>query len=930
MSNFSTQQFNQANDFLNFIFPEVKGFIEIRTIDNFGKIVRKFFQNIREATTFALEIGSERKYNVYVGMAERKNDKSGTKENILQTYTKWCEIDATSYDNDKERALKRIQELQNLSGFPAPSVVNSTGHGYHLIWRLEEPFEIKNYAKMEREIERFEITLKGLMDFCNEEKQKDVNVAELSRILRVPGTFNIKEISPLPVETISFHKEYIYSNDIFLDFLERGKKVKNISAERFKTKQGTGIIPERYDGIDDVLECQFLKYAKDHGKDLIEPLWYDLITVLTPYKGGKEKIHELSRDYYKDSQRKYDYHNTEKKINQVIASSPGPHLCSTIAHNGFVCPEIDTCFANSPASLGRSFEKIKIKDGVYAEYWIRAKTGKNGEMVEKEGYKKISNFVIKPLLYMKCEGDDYVRAKIISKKAQQEITIPPQAWTSKQSFIKMLAPMGWTSFWGSNDSAQHIKGLVFGVEGLPEKRGCHALGRYGDLFLIGEKTISKDGFLADSPLVYLPRSGHGKGDLIERIKFKEIPEEDYKDLVSKIYKHLPKINEPLTIWPIIGWFFATPFKTLCDETENIEHFPHLNLSGGPGSGKTHTGLLFWKMFGINSSPFAAKETNFPLLFTLSNSNAIPIFFDEYKPSQMDKRERNNFHSAVRQAYNCTTVARGKPDQTVVSYKLTAPIIIAGEGSFLEQALYQRQIPVQPQKIHKLPPGCLENFRELIPLDLSSFAFPFIKWCLSQDFKSLWIQANEIYHEIYKGPKLENRIEDNIKIMLLGFIAFERFGFYWELESEETIPIKEIIENTIKLLIADTSFGALNYFLEKLSVMAMSEKIKYKTNYFMTDSRLYIHLSSSYSEFRRFARETELEGEILDENAYRRELRECEYVTGYSETHAWEELRVRCYEIDLENETIQNLDLQGFQQGKSSFEKREMGKFQNKY
>jgi len=524
---------------------------------------------------------------------------------------------------------------------------------------------------------------------------------------------------------------------------------------------------------------------------------------------------------------------------------------------------------------------------------------------------------------MKCEGEDYVKARIISKKKQQEITIPPQAWTSKQAFIKILAPMGWTSFWGSNDSAQHIKGLIFNNEGLPEKRGCHALGRYGDLFLIGNKTISKDGFLANSPLIYLPRSGHGKGDLVERVRFKQLEKEEYQMLVEKIYRHLPKINEPLTIWPAIGWFFATPFKTLCDETENIEHFPHLNFSGGPGSGKTHTALLFWKMFGISSSPFAAKETNFPLLFTLSNSNAIPIFFDEYKPSQMDRRERNNFHTVTRQAYNCTTVTRGKPDQTIISYKLTAPIVIAGEGSFMEQALHQRQIPIQPKKLQKLPSYCSENYRKTISLDISAFGLRYIQWCLSQDFKALWTKADEIFRENYNGPKLEDRVEDNIKIMLLGLQAFEDYGLYWDIEPHEIIPIQKIIENIVTLLVADTSFSALNYFLEKLAVMALLGRLKYKISYFLTDAKLFIHLPSSYTEFRKYARETELEGEILDENAYKRELRECNYVNGGSLTHAWEELRVRCYAIDLADKTIEKLDLKGFVQGKDVFEKSEV-------
>ena len=133
-NNFS-QQLGQANDFLKLVFPDVSGYIEIRAIDKSKKVSRRFFRDPEEAALHAVKMGAERNHNIYVGMAERKSSSAGTKENVLRSHVKWCEIDAASYGNDKEKALERVQQLQNLEGFPGPTVVNNTGHGYLLSQR---------------------------------------------------------------------------------------------------------------------------------------------------------------------------------------------------------------------------------------------------------------------------------------------------------------------------------------------------------------------------------------------------------------------------------------------------------------------------------------------------------------------------------------------------------------------------------------------------------------------------------------------------------------------------------------------------------------------------------------------------------------------------------------------------------------------------
>lgn len=80
-------------------------------------------------------------------------------------------------DDPSEDAMWRIYELC------PPSMIVNTGGGWHGYWILVEPLEIDDTNR--HEIKR---TLKGMAVACG----GDTKVAELARVLRMPGTVNTK------------------------------------------------------------------------------------------------------------------------------------------------------------------------------------------------------------------------------------------------------------------------------------------------------------------------------------------------------------------------------------------------------------------------------------------------------------------------------------------------------------------------------------------------------------------------------------------------------------------------------------------------------------------------------------------------------------------------------------------------------------------
>jgi hypothetical protein len=86
-----------------------------------------------------------------------------------------------------------------------------------------------------------------------------------------------------------------------------------------------------------------------------------------------------------------------------------------------------------------------------------------------------------------------------------------------------------------------------------------------------------------------------------------------------------------------------------------------------------------------------------LLKLLSSTNSVPVFIDEYKPFDMPKHRRHTLHRYMRRLYTGEVESRGRADQTVVSYRLHAPLCLAGETRPIESALVERIITANPSK-----------------------------------------------------------------------------------------------------------------------------------------------------------------------------------------------------------------------------------------
>ena len=225
-----------ASGFLNEIFDAALtselGEIEIRT---FTPSFQHFCQSETEAAEIAYNL-CNKAIDVYFAVNSRTG-KGGKKENVHHLNAFHAEVDYGTTGHKKESKYKTYEEaLSAIRKFPIePTIINHTGGGFHVYWVLSNPIRVADIG-----IETLEAINKELSIRLGGDK----GTQDISRVLRIPGTFNFKmPDNPRPVTMISdTYKKYTLENFMWLVMPDAVAKKKTnicspgISAEPLNTE----------------------------------------------------------------------------------------------------------------------------------------------------------------------------------------------------------------------------------------------------------------------------------------------------------------------------------------------------------------------------------------------------------------------------------------------------------------------------------------------------------------------------------------------------------------------------------------------------------------------------------------------------------------------------------------------------------------------
>jgi hypothetical protein len=177
--------------FLSVLFEGYEGgFVEMRAFrKEGGDVVRRQDWRplpLRGLRSFAAELVrlSDVSFDVYVGVLPRE-EKRGTADSVKQARWMWADFDAKNMHPGQLSAMSE-----------AATMAVDSGYGLHCYWEIT-PMKLASLS--EREV--FCRAMRGLQK-KGSDGQAD-NVADLPRILRVPGTWNWKNGEKMPVRLIA-------------------------------------------------------------------------------------------------------------------------------------------------------------------------------------------------------------------------------------------------------------------------------------------------------------------------------------------------------------------------------------------------------------------------------------------------------------------------------------------------------------------------------------------------------------------------------------------------------------------------------------------------------------------------------------------------------------------------------------------------------
>lgn len=471
-----------------------------------------------------------------------------------------------------------------------------------------------------------------------------------------------------------------------------------------------------------------------------------------------------------------------------------------------------------------------------------------------------------------------------------DVTAEPTTFNEKREFKKNVAKGRTTTFTGGGHALAQIKRFV-GTQAAPDRRGVRHMGLHGDEFVTPNGTLIADGWTDEPEHVHVPR------EIEAERRFSITPDDgdDYDaDAVQNVLTLLPQTRDPERFIPVLGWFYAAAVRPLIYEWTG--EFNHLSVTGETEAGKTSTLSLMWELFGMQGDPLTADDTKFTVQATLGSSNAVPMWFDEYKPSDMAQHRIDTFHNELRKTTRGGTSQRGRPDGSTYAFHLHAPTVISGEERVQGPAEERRGIfstfrsattaEGSPNAVAfaQLAGGSAKidgEVRHFDGLDLTDHALAYYRWVLDQntdDLRTLWRETVTHVNELLKRENvgtLANLVEQGLRTIKFGCTLYRAFADAMGVDMS-TIDAAGVssdeIDNAI-IYVATRSTGGRNRQSHLDTLLAIAGRaahagyIEDGEHYTLTyeeqeREELRINLTRAYDPIAKYVREYDVSEDVL--------------------------------------------------------------------
>jgi len=273
------------------------------------------------------------------------------------------DVDIKGGDHKAENLPENDHDVAKLlSIFPLkPSIRIHSGGGLHLYWLFDQPWLFTDNDERKRAKDLVKDFQKGLIAYAKSYGWTLDYTADLSRVLRVPGTYNHKyDLKKVVIQECD--NDQRYSLDEIFQSVEGMKTAlpskwpkvssrKRTTSKSIKSESSSFPKGNPKADIQKVQEsCAWFKHCRDDAKALSEPDWFGMMSILACCKNGEKVAHEWSEPY-----SGYSKHETRTKFEKAVSEAK-PVTCQHIQESLGAGEYCDNCPNNgkvkSPAVLG--------------------------------------------------------------------------------------------------------------------------------------------------------------------------------------------------------------------------------------------------------------------------------------------------------------------------------------------------------------------------------------------------------------------------------------------------------------------------------------------------------------------------------------------------------------------------------------------------
>lgn len=490
-----------------------------------GRYISQEFYDNREDFDKQIKWLVANNFDAYFGCAKYGDANNRKHSNAEYFRALWMDIDCgpDKVEPDKNGKVKGYIDqgtgLKAVIGFcqklslPRPVIVDS-GYGLHFYWVLTETLRRNVWESLS----------KRLRDLALEEGLVvDTSVFEASRVLRIPGTYNLKN-KEAPAEVCVINDVYEAKSyeewkqllgasepEEERDFIPRRMsplmesmledRVKRFSTIMIKSAQNVG--------------CKQLLHCYENQADIEYNLWRSALSIATHCVDRESAIHKMSQHH-----PNYSPGETEVKAGDI----GGPHLCTTFERENpggcEGCPHQGKF--KSPIMLGLEIAREEDGDGADDEGeevspgpttsypplpdpYFRAKSGAIYMAMGEEDPVMIyeNNLYVAKRMDDPVAGETALLHLTLPKDGFKEFPVPLAALVVKERLREELAKQGVAA--GDSQTKNLLNYLIASVKNLQVTNKAEVMRtQFGwtennSKIILGDKEITKDGIFYSPP-----------------------------------------------------------------------------------------------------------------------------------------------------------------------------------------------------------------------------------------------------------------------------------------------------------------------------------------------------------------------------------------------------------------------------------------------